>query len=100
MSEDFNLNDLLAGAQAMQEQLNSLQSQTFTGTAGGDLVEIQVTGDGNLTSVKIKPEAVDMDDLDGLGDLIIAAWRDASEQLKAQMNQAMPAMPDLSQFGF
>lgn len=83
----FDMQGLMAQAQAMQAQLASAQAElaamTFTGTAGGDLVSAVVSGNGELESVAIKPEAVDTDDLESLGDLIVAAVRDAQNQMAA-----------------
>ncbi len=42
-----------------------------------------MTGAGELTAVRIDPKAVDPDDTETLGDLIVAAVRDASNQVQA-----------------
>ncbi|NYI71328.1 hypothetical protein GGQ54_001888 [Naumannella cuiyingiana] len=77
---------LLAQAQAMQQQLaqaqEELASAEVTGSAGGDLVTVTLTGTGEMTAIDIKPEAADPEDTESLGDLIIAAYRDA--QAKTQ----------------
>ncbi|EPH03808.1 YbaB/EbfC family DNA-binding protein [Propionibacterium sp. oral taxon 192 str. F0372] len=83
--EGMDMNTLLQQAQAMQEQLaqaqEELATKTFTGTAGGDMVTATLTGQGELVGLVIKPEAVDMDDLESLSDLIIAAVRQASTSM-------------------
>lgn len=98
--EGMDLNALLEQAQAMQSQFaeaqNRLSETAVKGTAGGGLVEATLTGTGELVGLMIKPEAVDMDDLDGLCDLIIAAYRDAATSVNAQIAEAMP---DLGSFG-
>lgn len=99
--EGMDMNALLEQAQAMQAQLQQAQddlaNSTFTGTAGGGLIEVTVTGGGELIGLVIQPEAVDVDDLESLSDLIIAAVRDANSEASAQA-QAM--MPDLGTLGF
>ena len=99
--EGMDMGALLSQAQAMQEQLVQVQEEmanaTFTGTAGGDLVSAVITGGGDIVSLTIKPEAVDMEDLDSLSDLIIAAIRDASAKAGAK---AQSMLPDLSGMGF
>ena len=65
--------------------------------AGGDLVQAVVTGAGELVGLTIEPGAVDLDDLESLSDLIIAAVRDAGTQAA---NQAQALMPDLGGLGF
>ena len=77
-----NMQQLMKQAQKMQQQLVEAQSKLaeteVTGTAGGGLVTAVVTGNGEVVSVKIKPEAVDPDDVESLEDLVVAAIRDAA----------------------
>ena len=77
-----DMSELLKQAQQMQQQLAAAQEQLaqeeVTGTAGGDLVSVTMTGQGEVTAVTIAPAAVDPDDLETLQDLIVAAFRDAS----------------------
>ncbi len=99
--EDMDMNALLEQAQAMQAQLQQAQedlaNSVFSGSAGGGLVEATMTGGGELVGLVIKPEAVDVEDLDSLSDLIIAAVRDATTKAS---NQAQAMMPDLGGMGF
>ncbi|TDD14271.1 YbaB/EbfC family nucleoid-associated protein [Kribbella turkmenica] len=87
------MSNLLAQAQAMQNQLMeaqaNLESQEIEGSAGGGLVTALVSGTGELLSLNIKPEAVDPDDTETLADLIVAAVRDASENAKEVAAAAM-----------
>jgi nucleoid-associated protein EbfC len=87
-------------AKAMQEKFLRLQeemaSQEVEGSAGNGLVTVRLNGEHKLLSVKIKPECVDPDDIEGLEDLICAAHAQALEQLNAQSSQGMP---DLGAFG-
>lgn len=71
---------------AVQRAQADLAQQTFAGSAGGNLVRAEVTGEGELTSVQIDPGAlpadgIGADDLETLGDLVVAAVRDAQRQL-------------------
>lgn len=109
----FDMSNLLAQAQAMQNQLMEaqadLESQEIEGSAGGGLVTALVSGTGELLSLNIKPEAVDPDDTETLADLIVAAVRDASENAKQAAAAAMGPLagglpgfgggPDLPGFG-
>jgi DNA-binding YbaB/EbfC family protein len=87
------MSNLLAQAQAMQNQLMEaqadLESQEIEGSAGGGLVTALVSGTGELLSLNIKKEAVDPDDTETLADLIVAAVRDASENAKQAAAAAM-----------
>lgn len=95
----FDMNALLARAQAMQQQLANAQDElagrSVTGSAGGDLVTVTMSGAGEVTAVLIKPEACDPADTETLGDLIVAACRDASHQVQALAQATMPQIPGL-----
>lgn len=90
-------------AKALQEQFSQIQSQIkqseATGVAANGLVTITLTGEHDLKQIKIKPECVDPEDIEGLEDLIKAAHHDAVNKLKAQQPTGIPGMPDLSSFG-
>lgn len=68
-----DLQGLLASAQ-------QLMDQRYDGSAGGGLVEVTVTGSLQLVDVRISAEAVDPDDPETLGALVVAAYRDAADQ--------------------
>ena len=95
----FDMSALLSQAQAMQAQLQQAQAdlaeKKVGGSAGGDLVQVTMTGEGDVTAVVIAPAAIDPEDPETLGDLIVAALRDASTQVKALANAAMPQLPNL-----
>ena len=80
-----NMNQVVAQAQRMQRQIEMAQAEIremrFTGTAGGELVKVVVTGKHQLESVEIAKEVVDPDDIEGLQDLIIAAANQALDQI-------------------
>jgi DNA-binding YbaB/EbfC family protein len=73
-------------ARLMQQQMNfvqnELQNLEVVGAAGSGLVTVTLTGDGEMKQIKIKPECVDVEDLEGLEMLIRAAHADAHKQLK------------------
>jgi len=81
----LDMQQLLAAAQQMQEQLINAQQELadteVSGTAGGGLVTARVNGQGELVDLTIKPEAIDADDLEEtaqtIADLVLAAVRDA-----------------------
>ena len=77
----MNMNNLMKQAQRMQRQMEeqqaALESKEFTATAGGGVVEVTVTGKREVTKVKIDPEAVDPDDVEMYGNLLIDAPKEA-----------------------
>lgn len=94
-------------ARMLQEQLGRMQTQMnqieAVGVAGNGLVSLTLNGDNEMKQLSIKPECVDPEDLDGLQDLIKAAYADALQKLKSQQSQNLPkmppGMPNLSGFG-
>jgi DNA-binding YbaB/EbfC family protein len=77
-----NMQQLMKQAQKMQEQMLQAQAKLadaqVTGTAGGGLVTVTMTGAGDVVGLKIDPKAVDADDVETLEDLVLAALRDAA----------------------
>jgi len=88
-----NMQQLMKQAQKMQQQMLEAQQQLaateVTGSAGGGLVTVTVTGAGEVISVNIDPKAVDPDDTETLEDLVIAAIRDGQAQAAALGESAM-----------
>ena len=66
-----------------------------TGSAGGDLVEVTMSGTQELLDVRIKPEACDPDDVETLEDLVLAACRDAAHQAQTLAQASLPSIPGL-----
>lgn len=66
-----------------QEQLKNTHVE---GEAGSGLVKLTLNGEKKILSLSINPECVDKEDVEGLQDLIIAAFDDASG--KIDENQA------------
>lgn len=92
-------------ARMMQEQLTQMQSKMqnteVTGTAGNGLVTLVLSGEHDLKDIKIKPECVDAEDIEGLQDLIKAAYNDALNKLKSQSMPSLPAgLGNLGGFSF
>jgi len=62
-----NMQQIMKQAQKMQQQVAQAQAELaeaeLTGTAGGGLVSVVVTGLGEFKSIKIDPKAVDPEDV-------------------------------------
>ena len=88
-----NMNQLMKQAQKMQKQMEEatkeLQEKEVTSSAGGGVVEVTVSGNREVTKVKIDPEAVDPDDVEMLEDLLVAAVNEALEKVDAETTSAM-----------
>lgn len=92
-------------AKMLQQQFSQMQEKMLsaeaTGSAANGLVTITLAGDHELKNIAIKPECVDPEDVEGLQDLIKAAYNDAKKKLEAA--NPMPKLPgaggpDLSSF--
>ena len=104
LPDGFDMGSLLQQAQQMQQQMEAAQHElaerSVTGTAGGGLVEATVTGLGELTGLRIAPEAADPADTETLADLVIAAIRDANAQAEALQQDKLGPLAQLGQGGF
>lgn len=88
-----NMNNLLKQAQMMQKKMQDMQEELekkeFTATSGGGVVEAVSNGKKELLSIKIKPEAVDPDDVEMLEDLILSAVNEAFKKAEAETAEEM-----------
>ncbi|MBD8870972.1 YbaB/EbfC family nucleoid-associated protein [Nocardioides donggukensis] len=92
----LDMNALLQQAQQMQEQLMSAQAELaeseVEGTVSGGAVTVKVNGTGDLLDVVIRAggfDGNDADDLSDLGDMIVAAWRDAKARADAMASEKL-----------
>ena len=73
-------------ARVMQQQYEQMREEmknkNVTGTSGNGLVTITLNGEHKLKEIKIKPDCVDPEDVEGLEDLIRAAYDNASEKIE------------------
>lgn len=94
-------------AKMLQEQMSKLQEQMadaeVTGSAGNGLVTVVLNGHREIKSLTIKPECVDPEDIEGLEDLIRAAFNDALKKVEdatpdlSALTGGMPGMGNLPQ---
>jgi hypothetical protein len=87
----FDMNALMKQAQEMQAQMQEMQEEaareTAEASAGGGMVTVKVSGDLEVKSIRIDPAAIDPDDPDLLGDMVLAAVNEAlrsAQELAAQ----------------
>lgn len=88
-----NLQQMMKQAQKMQQQIAAAQAELaeaeLTGTAGGGLVTVTVSGSGEVKSIKIDPKAVDPDDVETLEDLVLAAVHNANDAVRQLTEEKM-----------
>ena len=89
-------NAMMRQVQKMQDALKAkqeeLENTEFTGSASGDMVTVTMTGKHQVTAVKIKPEAVDPDDIEMLEDLVAAAVNAAVRSVDETTEKEMGAI--------
>ena len=82
-----NMGQMLQQVQKMQRDMQdaqeSLKHETVEGSAGGGVVTVRVSGDLQVKDVRIAPEAVDPEDVEMLGDLVLAAVHEALRAAQA-----------------
>ncbi len=91
-----NMNQMLKQAQKMQENMmkakEELEKKSVQASSGGGMVEVVVNGKMEILELKIKPEAIDPDDVEMLEDLVKAAvnqgLRNAQSMVEAEMGKA------------
>jgi DNA-binding YbaB/EbfC family protein len=92
-----NIQQLARQAQKLQDDMEAataeLEAKEYEAAAGGGAVKVKVTGKMELVSVEIQPEVVDTDDVEMLGDLVMAA---ANEALRAAAQEKEEKMDSLS----
>jgi hypothetical protein len=93
MTEQFTLRDMMQRAQEMQQQLVHAQSELsqteVTGTAGGGLVTVTMSGMGVVNSVRFDQAAVDQGDAEALAALTLTALRHATDAVKSLTEKKM-----------
>jgi DNA-binding YbaB/EbfC family protein len=92
-------------AKLMEQQLemmrSEMKSKQVTGSAGNGLVTVVLNGEKEVLEIKIKPECVDPNDLEGLQDLIKAACEDAYSKLSDDPAKGMSLPSGMNlPFGF
>lgn len=88
-----NMAEMFKQAQEMQKKLAESQGKLDTilvvGTAGADMVTVEMTGKGTVKTIKIDPKLLNPDDVSIVQDLIIAAMNDAKEKSEKAASEEM-----------
>ena len=92
MPQPPNMAALLQQAQKMQEEMlaaqEKLKDERVEATAGGGMVKVVMTGDLELKSLEIDPDAVDPEDVEMLQDMVTAAVNEALRQAMELQSKA------------
>ena len=87
---------LMRQAQRIQQQMEAAQAtlaqKSVETSSGGGAVKVVVSGDGQVKSIRINPDAVNKDDVAFLEDLVLTAVNQGLEKAKELSNQEMGAV--------
>jgi nucleoid-associated protein EbfC len=86
-----DLGGLLESAQQALSAQAAAANEIVEGSAGGGVVTVQMTGSGEVRSVRLAPEVVDPADVGMLEDLIVAALHDAGSKVAELQQRALGA---------
>jgi nucleoid-associated protein EbfC len=94
--EKPTLQDLMQQAQEAQRRLvlarADLAELEVTGVAGGGLVTVIMSGEGEVTGVAFDPAVFDEADAESLGALTLAALRQATDAIRSATQEKMAAV--------
>jgi len=89
----MDISNIMEQARGMQEKMAKIQQdlaqKTITGSSGGGMVSVTVTGQGDIISISIERPVIDPDESEMLQDLIVAATNDAIRKSRELSKQEM-----------
>ncbi len=98
-----NMQDLMRQAQKMQQQLKEAQEEIadteVIATSGGGMIEVVMSCDKQLSSIKINPAAVDPEDVEMLEDMIVAGINEAMKMAEEESERIMGPLAGLGNMG-
>ena len=81
-----NMQKFLKQAKKMQDRMQDVEKEIADSVieieAAGGAIVINISGDGILQSIKINPDIVDKNDVEGLEDLVLTAVNSAIKEAK------------------
>lgn len=88
-----NLTEMLKQAQQLQGRMAEMQAKLeaheLTGSAGGGMVTVTLSGKGEMRRLSIDPALFKPEEQTVVEDLIVAAHRDAKSKAEAYMAEQM-----------
>jgi nucleoid-associated protein EbfC len=88
-----NIGQMLRQAQEMQGRMSEMQERLaqaeMSGASGAGLVQVTVTGKGDVKRIRIDKSLAVPDEVEVLEDLVMAAFNDAKTRLDAHVAEEM-----------
>ena len=103
----MDMNKMMKQVQQMQAEMQKTQeelaNETVEASAGGGMVKVTATGTGEIAKIELSAEAIDPDDPELLGDMILGAvneaLRSANALAESRLGGAMGGMQGLQGLG-
>ena len=93
MAKGPDMGALMKQVQQMQAEMakaqEELKNETVEASAGGGMVKVTISGDLELRSIEIDPDAVDPEDVEMLQDMVTAAVNEVLRQVQQLQESAM-----------
>ncbi len=84
---------MLKKIKQMQEDIKKVQAQinesTFYGQSGGSVVKVSVKGTKEVLTVEINKDEVDINDMEMIQDMIVAALNDAFKKVDKELEESL-----------
>ena len=88
-----DIGELMKGAQSVQARLQEvderLKAAEVSGTAGGGLINVTMTGKGDVVRISIEPTLFESKDVQVVEDLLVAALEDGRKKSEALAQEEM-----------
>jgi nucleoid-associated protein EbfC len=88
-----NLGQMMKQAQQMQTRMAELQAKLeaieMTGVSGGGMVQVTLSGKGEMKRLKLDKSLIDPNETEVLEDLILAAFNDAKARVESHVADEM-----------
>ena len=88
--------DLLKNFGNIQERMKEsnarIKAINVTGSAGGDMVKITLSGDMHILDIVISPDAMELGGAEAIQDLVKAAHSDAMARLKDTLSEEINSL--------
>ena len=84
-----NMQKMMKQMQKMQKDMEKMQAEicarTVEASVGGGAVTVVASGNQEIKAVKINPDAVDLDDIEMLEDMVLGACNEALKKAQEMM---------------
>lgn len=88
-----SMSKMLKQAKQMQEQIGKMQEELeqreIESSSGGGAITVTITGKQMITALKIDPDAVDLEDIELLEDMIMAAINEGIRKSQEMVSTEM-----------